>query len=125
LTTAPPTGITAPMMIFKILRADEWAALRASGETAGAPIDVADGFIHLSTAQQCTETARLYFADIDGLFLLALDADDHDADTLKWEVSRGGEKFPHLFAPLRLSDVKWAQPFPIKDGLHQFPAGLS
>jgi len=111
------------MLIYKILRDDEWRALRKSGESAGAPIDVADGFVHFSTADQCAETAAKHFAGIDGLFLLALESDD--LEHLKWEVSRGGDKFPHLYAPLRLSDVKWAQPFPIVDGIHQFPAGLA
>lgn len=107
------------MLIYKILRGDEWRALRTSGEIAGAPIDIADGFVHFSTAEQTSETAAKHFAGVEGLFLLALEGDDLSA--LKWEVSRGGEKFPHLYAPLRLSDVKWAQPFPIVNGVHQFP----
>ncbi|MDQ7071763.1 MAG: DUF952 domain-containing protein [Rhodobacterales bacterium] len=107
------------MLIYKILRDDEWRALRATGEIAGAPIDIADGFVHFSTAEQTAETAAKHFSGVEDLFLLALDGDALEA--LKWEVSRGGEKFPHLYAPLRLQDVKWAQPFPIVDGVHQFP----
>jgi len=111
------------MLIFKIFRSDEWADLRANGETAGAPIDVADGFVHFSTAAQAAETAAKHFEGVDGLFLLAVDAGDL-GDDLKWEVSRGDALFPHLFRPLKLTDVVWAQPLPLEEGVHQFPAGL-
>ncbi len=114
-------------MIYKILRADEWAALRAEGETAGAPIDVADGYVHFSTAEQAAETAAKHFAGVQDLMLLALEADtlgQADGEELKWEVSRGDALFPHLYGPLRLADVAWAQPLPLVDGVHQFPAGL-
>ncbi|UWQ94655.1 DUF952 domain-containing protein [Rhodobacteraceae bacterium M385] len=111
------------MMIFKILRADEWAALQSQGETSGAPIDVADGYIHFSTAEQAAETAAKYFADVDGLVLAALDADTL-GDGLKWEPSRGGALFPHLYGPLRLADVVWHKPLPFENGTHIFPEGL-
>lgn len=111
------------MLIFKIFRAPEWQALRSEGETLGAPIDVADGYVHFSTAQQVAETAAKHFAGEGDLFLLGLEADDL-GDDLKWEPSRGGALFPHLYRPLRLSDVHWAQPLPLVDGAHQFPAGL-
>lgn len=110
------------MLIFKILRADEWAALRADGQTEGAPIDIADGFVHFSTGEQCVETAAKHFAAEENLFLLALE-DGPLGEALKWEVSRGGAKFPHLYRQLKLSDVAWAQPLPLIDGIHQFPAG--
>lgn len=108
------------MLIFKILKAPEWAELRDCGQTGGAPVDLADGFVHFSTADQALETAARHFAGADGLVLLALDADAL-GDALKWEVSRGGALFPHLFAPLRLADVIWAKPLPLLDGVHQFP----
>lgn len=111
------------MLIFKIFRADEWAALRADGQTAGAPIDVTDGYVHFSTAEQAAETAAKHFANEDDLFLLAIESEPL-GDDLKWEVSRGGAKFPHLYRELRLSDVYWAQPLPLVDGTHQFPAGV-
>ena len=107
------------MHIYKILRAEEWAALQASGETPGAPIDVADGFIHLSTAQQVRETAARHFAEVDGLILATLDADTL-GDLLTWEVSRGGALFPHLYGPLRLTDVIAHAPLPLVDGVHVF-----
>ena len=108
------------MRIYKILRAEEWAALESDGETPGAPIDVADGYVHFSTAEQATETAAKYFADVEGLVLAALEADDL-GEALKWEPSRGGDLFPHLYSPLRRADVVWHAPLPIVGGHHQFP----
>lgn len=111
------------MIIFKIFRSEEWADLRAIGETQGAPIDISDGYVHFSTAEQAQETADKHFAGVDGLFLLGVES-DLLGDDLKWEVSRGGALFPHLYRALRMSDVAWAQPLPLIDGKHEFPAGL-
>ena len=108
------------MVIYKILRADEWAALQAMGETQGAPIDLADGFVHFSTPQQAGETAAKHFAGAADLMLLAVDSDALGA-ALKWEVSRGGALFPHLYRVLRMDDVIWAKPLELRDGVHQFP----
>lgn len=108
------------MLIFKILRSDEWAELRAKGETEGAPVDVADGFVHFSTAEQLAETAARHFAGAEGLELLAVEA-DRLGDTLKWEVSRGGAEFPHLYATLRLEDVLWHKPLPWDGSRHIIP----
>ncbi|WP_146344283.1 DUF952 domain-containing protein [Falsiphaeobacter marinintestinus] len=108
------------MLIYKIFRADEWAALQNAGETQGAPIDVADGFVHFSTATQAAETAAKHFTGQDGLTLLAVETDGL-GDDLKWEVSRGDALFPHLFRTLRMTDVLWAKPMPLVDGTHQFP----
>ncbi|MBO9477302.1 DUF952 domain-containing protein [Shimia sp. R11_0] len=110
------------MLIFKIFRADEWSALREDGQTAGAPIDVADGYVHFSTAEQAAETAAKHFAGEADLTLLAVDAGAL-GDALKWEVSRGGSLFPHLYRTLKLSDVLWAKELPLIDGHHQFPEG--
>ncbi|MEO0746375.1 MAG: DUF952 domain-containing protein [Pseudomonadota bacterium] len=110
------------MLIYKIFRAPEWAALRANGATPGAPIDVADGYVHFSTAEQAAETAARHFALQDDLFLIAVDT-DRLGDALKWEASRGGALFPHLYREMQLADVHWAQPLPLVDGAHQFPAG--
>ncbi|MBY6065968.1 DUF952 domain-containing protein [Leisingera aquaemixtae] len=112
------------MLIYKIFRADEWAALQAAGETRGAPIDVADGYVHFSTASQAAETAAKHFADAEGLTLLACDADAMGAD-LKWEVSRGGAEFPHLYRMIRMADVVWAKPLPLVEGTHQFPEEMA
>lgn len=107
------------MLIYKIFRAPEWAALQAQGETLGAPVDIADGYVHFSTAAQAAETAAKHFAGQTGLVLLALDS-TLLGDDLKWEPSRGGALFPHLYRPLRLTDVLWHKPLPLKDGAHQF-----
>ncbi|MEO9782064.1 MAG: DUF952 domain-containing protein [Sedimentitalea sp.] len=112
------------MLIYKIFRADEWAALEADGETLGAPVDLADGFVHFSTSEQAAETAAKHFAGADNLVLLAIDADSL-GDALKWEVSRGGALFPHLYRVLRRSDVLWAKPLPLVDGAHQFPEDMA
>lgn len=112
------------MLIYKILRGPEWADLRAKGQSAGAPVDLADGFVHFSTLEQAPETAAKHFAGGDDLMLLAVEADDLD-DALKWETSRGDALFPHLYRELRMSDVHWAVPLPLVDGMHEFPAGLA
>lgn len=108
------------MRIYKILRAAEWAELQSAGEIAGAPIDVADGYIHFSTAAQARETAARHFAGVDGLILATLEADAL-GDALKWEVSRGGGLFPHLYAPLRRADIVDHAPLPLENGIHRFP----
>ncbi len=111
------------MLIYKIFRQNEWADMQANGETTGAPIDVTDGYVHISTAEQAAETAAKHFAGEDNLVLIALEADDL-ADDLKWEVSRGGALFPHLYRVLRMSDVVWSKPLPMVNGVHQFPEGV-
>jgi len=111
------------MLIFKIFRPTEWAALRATGQTDGAPIDLTDGYIHFSTAAQAEETAAKHFANAGDLMLLAVEAEPLGS-ALKWEVSRGDQLFPHLYRPLMLTDVHWALPLPEVGGAHQFPAGL-
>lgn len=111
------------MLIYKIFRKDEWQALRRVGETRGAPVDLTDGFIHLSTAEQAPETAAKHFSGQDGLMLAALQANSLGA-ALKWEVSRGGAEFPHLYRHMTLTDVLWCKPLPLRDGIHQFPQDM-
>lgn len=111
------------MLIYKIFRADEWSAFQAAGTTKGAPIDLSDGYIHFSTAQQAPETAAKHFAGAEGLYLLALDADSL-GEALKWEVSRGGAEFPHLYREMALHEVLWSKPLPLSEGRHQFPAEM-
>lgn len=111
------------MLVYKILRAPEWEALQAQGETQGAPIDVADGFVHFSTAEQVRETAARHFAGADGLSLMAVET-DRFGDALTWETSRGGALFPHLYGPLRLADMVWVRPLPLGPDGHIFPETL-
>ena len=112
------------MLIYKIFRAEEWATLQAQGASDGAPIDVTDGYVHFSTATQAAETAAKHFAGAEGLTLLACDADAM-GDDLKWEVSRGGALFPHLYRQIRMADVVWSKPLPFDGQAHQFPPEMS
>ncbi len=112
------------MLIYKIFRAPEWAALQAVGESPGAPIDISDGYVHFSTASQAAETAARHFAGEGDLVLLALDA-DRLGDALRWEPSRGGALFPHLYRTLRMDDVLWSRPLPLTPGGHVFPDDMA
>lgn len=111
------------MLILKILRRPEWDQFRAAGRTDGAPVDLADGFIHFSTAAQVVETAARYFANESDLVLVAFDS-DRLGPALKWEVSRGGALFPHLYRTLGLDEVVWDKSLPLGRSGHIFPEGL-
>ncbi len=111
------------MHIYKIFRAQEWAALEAAGHTDGAPVDLTDGFIHFSTAEQVAVTAAKHFAGADDLVLAAVDADAL-GDALQWELSRGGALFPHLYRALLRAEVVAHAPLPLRDGAHHFPEPL-
>ncbi|MBU0583544.1 MAG: DUF952 domain-containing protein [Alphaproteobacteria bacterium] len=107
--------------IFKICPEALWREAEKRGSFNGAPIDLAGGFIHFSTADQVRETAAKHFAGQSGLLLVAID-ESRLGGALKYEVSRGGALFPHLYAPLDLSAVSWVKPLPIgSDGAHSFP----
>ena len=112
------------MLIYKIFRTQEWATLETHGETLGAPIDFQDGYVHFSTKDQVRETAAKHFNGEDGLFLLALDPEALGPE-LKWEPSRGGALFPHLYRALTTQDVLWARPLPLVDGMHDFPEDMT
>ena len=107
------------MLIYKIFRSDEWSAMQATGETPGAPIDLSDGYVHFSTAEQAKETAAKHFLGATGLWLIAAKTDRMAA--LKWEVSRGDAEFPHLYETFKMDHVVWAKELPLVDGAHQFP----
>ena len=100
------------MLIYKVFRADEMAAFLAAGSTLGAPVDLADGFVHMSTADQLGGTLAKHFAGETDLTLLAIEADTL-GDDLVWEVSRGDALFPHLYRELRIGDVVWHRPIPV------------
>ncbi|WP_313136060.1 DUF952 domain-containing protein [Paracoccus jeotgali] len=97
------------MLIYKVLRDPEWQQLQRDGETAGAPVDLADGYIHFSTAETLRGTLDKHFADEDGLHLLACEAQGL-GEALRHEPSRGGLLFPHLYRRLRLADIAWSRP---------------
>ena len=91
-------------MVYKLARTAEWDAARKAGVFTGSADDERDGFIHLSRGPQLKATLEKHFAGEEGLLLVALDIDALGS-TLKWEASRGGESFPHLYAPLKLTSV--------------------
>lgn len=107
--------------IFKICRASEWAEAERSGTFRGSPIDLRDGYIHFSTAEQVVATAAMHFAGVDGLKLVAVDADAL-GPALKWEPARGGSLFPHLYGSLAIANVLWVRALSLDEaGRHVFP----
>jgi uncharacterized protein (DUF952 family) len=110
-----------PTTIYKICENVLWREAERAGVFAGAPVDARDGFIHFSTADQAPETAAKHFNGASDLTLVAVDADALGG-ALKWEVSRGGDLFPHLYGTLPLAAVLWAKPLPLgSDQRHVFP----
>ena len=108
-------------LIYKICSEALWREAERVGVFAGAAIDLADGYIHFSTAAQAPETAARHFAGQGELVLVAVAAEAL-GDSLCWEPSRGGDLFPHLYGPLRLDAVRWVRPLPLGlDGRHVFP----
>jgi uncharacterized protein (DUF952 family) len=112
-------------VIFKILSESQWQAMQASGMFTGSPVDLADGYIHISTDAQVRETVAKHFAGQTDLVLLAIDPVRlPDINRLRWEPSRGGALFPHLYGPLPRAAVVADWPLPWLDGAHRFPAAL-
>jgi uncharacterized protein (DUF952 family) len=108
-------------IIYKICPVLLWREAEKAGFFKGAPIDIQDGYLHFSTEKQVRETAAKHFAGRDDLLLIAIDADSLGM-ALRYEPSRGGDLFPHLYAPLDLSAVLWVKPLPLgADGHHIFP----
>jgi uncharacterized protein (DUF952 family) len=107
--------------IYKICSAELWRDAQRAGLFRGAPLDLRDGFIHFSTAAQVAETAARHFSGATEQVLVAVDG-ALLGEALKWEPSRGGDLFPHLYAALPLDAVQWAKPLPQgADGRHVFP----
>ena len=112
-------------LIYKICPEDLWRAAEAAGRFEGAPVDRADGYIHFSTKAQVRETAKRHFSGQAGLLLLTVEAEELGAG-LRWEPSRGGDLFPHLYGTLPLAAVRRVDPLPLApDGTHSFPPSLS
>lgn len=108
-------------LIFKICDRGLWREAERVGVFAGAAVDLEDGFIHFSTAEQAAETAARHFAGKTDLLLIAVEAKALGGG-LRYEASRGGALFPHLYATLPLSAVRWVRPLPLgADGRHVFP----
>jgi uncharacterized protein (DUF952 family) len=108
------------MLIYKICDAALWSAAMEAGVFDGAEIDLADGYIHFSTAEQMRETAAKHFAGRENLTLIAVEADAL-GEALKWEPSRGGALFPHLYRPLQTAEAAWTEPLPMGGNGHIFP----
>jgi uncharacterized protein (DUF952 family) len=107
--------------IYKVCEAAQWAQAERDGEFRGSAVDYADGYIHFSTAEQVAATAAKHFAGMSGLVMVAVAADDLGA-ALKWEISRGGALFPHLYGALPLTAVRWVKPLRLDDdGRHVLP----
>jgi uncharacterized protein (DUF952 family) len=111
--------------IYKICGASQWAEAERAGEFRGSGIDLADGYIHFSTAGQVAETAAKHFARMPDLVLVAVAA-EAVSGALKWEPSRGGALFPHLYGALPMTAVRWAKPLLLDaDGTHVFPPEMA
>lgn len=107
--------------VYKIVPRWLWAEAERSGRFDGAPVDRQDGFVHFSTARQVGATAAKHFAGQADLLLVAVDAAAL-GEALRWEPSRGGDLFPHLYGPMALSAVRWVEPLPLgPGGRHAFP----
>jgi uncharacterized protein (DUF952 family) len=107
-------NVTLSEYIYKIAQADEFAEAQRDGVYAGAPIDLQDGFIHFSTAEQLPGTLKLHFPGRDDLVLAAVRPADL-GEGLRWEPSRGGALFPHLYGNLEMRAVAWVEPI-VVDG---------
>jgi uncharacterized protein (DUF952 family) len=101
--------------IYKICERPEWQEAQRDGRYRGSAVDRRDGFIHFSTVTQAVETAEKHFAGVKDLILIAVDAEALGA-ALKWEPSRGGALFPHLYGAMPLAAVRWAKPLPDETG---------
>ena len=97
-------SLAHPATAYKILTADQWALFLADGVFNGAPVDLVDGYIHLSTADQLAATLNKHFAGQSGLIIAEVDLAAL-GETVKWEISRGGALFPHIYGPLPMDSV--------------------
>jgi uncharacterized protein (DUF952 family) len=108
-------------IIYKICPTKLWATAEAAGIFRGSPVDLEDGFIHFSTAEQVAETAARHFSGAADLLLVAVEA-GRLGPALRYEPSRGGALFPHLYGQLDLAAVLWIKPLPLSaEGKHLLP----
>lgn len=103
------TETTHPTTAFKILTAEQWAQFQADGVFLGAPVDLSDGYIHLSATKQLQGTLDKHFAEQAGLVIAEVDLATL-GDVVKWEVSRGGALFPHIYGVLPMTAVLGTRP---------------
>lgn len=119
------TPMRNPEFIYKIASAEAFSAANATGTFTGMPIDLADGYIHFSTAAQLAETLTLHFRGQPDLMLFAVRSFDVGKD-LRWEPSRGGKLFPHVYGTFPMSIVAWSAPISVAvDGSCQLPEAVT
>ena len=112
------------LLIYHVCRVEEWYAAQNTGSYSGSSQDVAEGFIHFSTEAQLRASVTKHRAGQDGLLLVAVDAEQL-GETLRWEPSRGGDLFPHVYGSLSMAAVEAVYELPLgDDGMHIYPNGL-
>ncbi len=109
--------------LYKIMSRQQWENAQSYGFYEGSEVDIKDGFIHLSAAHQARGTARKHFAGQSDLVLVSVQSQSL-AESLKWEVSRGGALFPHIYGVLPLAAIIAVVSLPLVNDLHQFPEGF-
>jgi uncharacterized protein (DUF952 family) len=109
-------------LLYKILSAAEWRDATARGLFEGSAVDLKDGFIHLSAAHQVRETAARHFAGREGLVLVSFP--EEALAKLRWEPSRGGDLFPHVYGAIETRLASGVHPLPLENGAHLFPPGI-
>jgi uncharacterized protein (DUF952 family) len=109
--------------LYKIMSKQEWETAQAQGIYEGSEVDRKDGFIHLSAAHQVRTTAQKHFSGRADLLLVSV-LEKNLGKNLKWEASRGGDLFPHIYGPLQPDAISEVVPLPLMNGAHQFPEGL-
>ena len=115
---------SAPKFAYKVVTGPVWQASKSAGILALMPVDEADGYIHMSTADQLRETLRLYFAGQSGLVLFSVEP-ARFGEAIKWEPSRGGVLFPHLYGELPLDAVIWSAKIDVaEDGTVELPEAV-
>ena len=108
-----------PGLIYKLVSSLEWREAEVRGTFGGSSVDQRDGFIHFSTAAQVRETAARHFHGMNGLLIVAVRV---EGLPLRWEPSRAGALFPHLYQELPMTAVHWARPLELgPDSQHRFP----
>ena len=111
-------GLRTHAIVYKIVPAPLWRESERAGTFHGSAVDLRDGFIHLSSAAQIGGTAARHFAGAADLLLIAVREESLD---IRWEPSRGGDRFPHLYGALPLTSVAWVRALPLIDGAHVLP----
>ena len=112
------------MLIYKIFLPEQWKDFTNYERTKGAPVDISDGYIHFSTATQVKETITKHFSGYKDVVLAACKADTFSTD-LKWELSRGGQDFPHLYRELLMTDIEWHSHIKQKNGEYPLPENIN